>query len=63
MIVKFLEDYRRGLRLYKEGDTTEVDKDFGRRLIQKSVATVVEKPPENMAIDQDWIKNRSQFYE
>jgi len=58
MIVKFLEDYRQGLRLYKEGDTAEIDKDTGRRLIRRDVATVVNNPPENMAIDQDYIENR-----
>ena len=58
MIVKFLEDYRQGLRLYKEGDKAEIDNDTGRRLIRRDVATVVQEPDENMAINQDYIETR-----
>lgn len=58
MIVKFLEDYRQGLRLYKEGDKAEVDNDTGRRLINRDVATIVQEPDENMAIDSDYLENR-----
>lgn len=63
MIVKFLEDYRQGLRVYKEGDTAEFDNDMGRRLIKQDVATIVNEPSENMAINSDYIENRSKVYE
>lgn len=58
MIVKFLEDYRQGLRLYKEGDKAEVDNDTGRRLVRQDVATVVQEPDENMAINSDYLETR-----
>jgi len=63
MIVKFLKSHRIGLRRYREGDKAEIDNDYGRRLIKKSVATIVNKPSEDMAISEDYLENREISYE
>jgi len=58
MIVKFLQDYRQGLRLYKEGDKAEIDKSVGSRLAKEGVVSPINKPDENMAINSDYLENR-----
>jgi len=63
MIVKFNKDYVIKSKEYQEGDVTQINNDTGRRLVKLDVATVISEPDENMAINQDWVENRSQFYE
>jgi len=55
--VKLKKDYEIYGKNYNEGDVIPINKDTGKRLVKLGVAKRIE------SVIDDWVKNRSQFYE